>query len=112
MALFVSCGWFPAAGAEIRARIGQIARLLERQETVALVGRDWYRLGRSKKEALSKPLSIKKLEEVRSWDRGRILADETNPEEIDYSLGAWNGRDPPDVASLSVMLHDPPTWMD
>jgi hypothetical protein len=112
MSLFVNCGWRPPAGTKIQTRIGQIVRLLERDETVALVGRNWYRLGRSKREALSKPLSLTKLTEVRSWGRGKVIIEETGREERDYSLGVWNGRDEPDIASLSVMLHEPSTWSD
>jgi hypothetical protein len=112
MSFFLNCGWYPTAGAEIQARIGQIASLLERQETVALVGGNWYRKGRSKKEALSKPLPLAKLREVRSWHRDKFVFEETGREELDFWLGVWNGRDPPDSASLLVHLHDPTTEMD
>jgi hypothetical protein len=112
MSFFLNCGWYPAAGAEIQARIGQIARLLEREETVALVGSNWYRLGRSKKEAQSKPLSLAKLGDVRSWRREKFVFEETGREEWDYWLGVWNGRDPPDGASLLVHLHEPTTEVD
>jgi hypothetical protein len=109
MSLFLNSGWHPAVGTGIQARIGQIARLLEREETAAMVGGNWYRLGRSKKEALSKPVSLAKLGEVRSWKRYRFVHEETGREEVDYSLGVWNGRDPPESASFSARLNEPTT---
>jgi len=112
MSFFLNCGWYPTAGTGIQARIGQIAGLLGREETVALMGPNWYRLGRSKKEALSKPLSQEKLNDVRSWSRDKILRGETDREVMEYSLGVWNGRDEPDAASLMVDLHEPATEMD
>jgi len=112
VSFFVRCEWFPPAGAEIQARIGQIARLLGREETVAVVGGHWYRKGRSKKEALSKPISLAKLEEGRSWDREKFVFEETGREMMDYWFGAWNGRDDPDSVSLLVHLTEPSTEMD
>jgi hypothetical protein len=112
MSFILNCGWYPAACAAIQARIEQVARLLEREETVALVGANWYRLGRSKKAALSKPLSLAKLREVRSWHREKFVFEATGLEEIDYRLDVWNGRDPPDSASLSVHLNEPTTEVD
>jgi hypothetical protein len=112
MSLFLSCGWYPAAGTGIQARIQQIARLLEREETVAVVGGNWYRLGRSKKEALSKPLSLSKLGQVRSWRREKLVYGTTGLEEMNYGLGVWNGRDPPGSVSFSVDLYEPTTHAD
>lgn len=113
MSLFVNCGWHPPAGTGIQTRIDQMARLLQREETVALVGGNWYRKGYSKKEALSKPLSLAKLGEVRSWTRDRFVYEDPRREEIDYSIDAWNGRDPPESASLSITLYEtPPTETD
>jgi hypothetical protein len=112
MSLFLNCGWHPLAGMEIQARIGQVVRLLEREETIAIMGRNWYRQGRSKKEALSKPLSLAKLTDVRSWGRGKVIIERTGREEIDYSLGIWNGRDDPEAASFMADLNEPPTEPD
>ncbi len=109
MSLVVKCGWYSSGGAEIQVRIGEIVRLLEREETVTLVGDKWYRKGRSRKEALSKPLSLAKLGEVRSWRREKFVYEETGLEEITYSLGIWNGRDDPEAVSLLVYLTEPIT---
>jgi len=114
MSFFLNCGWYPPAGAGLQARIEQIARLLEREETVALVGPNWYRKGRSKREALSKPLSQAKLGDVRSWAHKKFPHVEAGREVevIEYWLDVWNGRDAPDSASFSVELHERATEMD
>jgi hypothetical protein len=107
MSLFVNCEWRPPAGAGIHARIEQVGRLLARDETIAIVGPSWYRLGRSKKQALSKPVPLAELGKVGSWKREWFA-----PGEDEYSLGMWNGRDDPHAVSLLVYLHEPPTMFD
>jgi len=114
MSFFLNCEWYPPADAGLMDRIEQIVRLLERQETVAVMGRNWYRQGRSKREALSKPLSQAKLTDVRSWGREKFIYEEAGRkvEVIQHWLGVWNGRDAPDGASLSVEIHEPMRGMD
>src|SRR4051812_41216270 len=58
----------------------------------------WFRLGRSRKEALSRPLSLA-LPDLEHWvrrNKDKVF------EDLGFRMGAWNGLESRDSAGLSV----------
>lgn len=107
MSLILNCQWYPDPQASVERRVQQAAELLARDEAVALMGNGWYRLGRSKAQALTKPVATSELANPGSWKQSAF-----GPGEVDHVLSVWNGHDDPRGVSLRVELHTPASQVD
>jgi len=102
MSYFIRCQWRPEAGRSVDDRVVEAGALLQSLELVSFLGTQWYNLGNSKREALSKPIKPGSLASVgRPWKRTKMGAGWHNTR-----LLAWNGKDDLDAADLSVTIVD------
>ena len=103
MSLSIICQWSHNDGRSIEERIQHAAAVFSAPDVQSLVGQQWFRGGKSKRDALSKPVPMSAFGEIKTWDRSLLT-----PEIYMYGLSLWNGRDYPESFSLSVTLQAPP----
>lgn len=107
MSLFIRCEWVPETNASIELRVAEATGVFGVRILAKIAGAQWYRLGRSKAEALSRPVSIDDLRQVQAWRRVPLI-----PGSMIYSADLWNGRDHPEGVNLSIAINVPSTDLD
>ncbi len=107
MSMFIRCNWEAPEGASVDVRLAQSAHLLQRLTTIPWIGKDWFRLGRSRGESLSRQVAWKDIAERSAWRKVKLSAREAY-----FSLDAWNGKDEHESLNLSIQIHEPPVELD
>jgi hypothetical protein len=97
----------PRADASLEERIAESASLVGAPLLATIIGAQWFRLGKSKAEALSRPVDMDNLARIDTWRRVQIV-----PGVMVYAVDLWNGVDHPGVANLSIAIHVPPNEPD
>ncbi len=103
MSLFIRCEWIPPADSSLDARVMEIANLFNNPMFTAIAGAEWYLLGRSKAEALSKPMRRAELVQLHLWRCVPLIQGKHV-----YACNLWNGRDDLNSVNISIALHVPP----
>lgn len=107
MSLFINCQWFPESEASLGDRMKSVSGLLRNNAVSVLVGQQWYRPGRSRKEALSKPILASQLEQINAWRFTDLSASSGY-----YGIRLWNGRDNQNGATITCQISIPATRLD
>jgi len=107
MSLFINCQWFPESNASLAERIEIIIGLFSNSAITALIGGQWYRLGRSSKQALSKPFLPSELRQINTWRFTQLSADSGY-----YGIGLWNGSDIPKGVTLTLEINTTANRLD
>jgi hypothetical protein len=107
MSLFINCQWYPENNAPLNERIEIIVGLLSDPAVTALLGGEWYRLGRSRRQALSKSVPPGELRQVNKWRYTRL-----SPGFGYYGMHLWNGVDGPGGITIALELNEPASRLD
>lgn len=103
MSLFIRCEWIPPADASLDVRLMEVANLFNNPTFTAIARAEWYSLGRSKAEALSKPVRRAELAQLQFWRCVPLIQGKHV-----YTINLWNGRDDLNSVNISIALHVPP----
>src|SRR5262249_37598996 len=108
MDLLIRCLWMPPQNAPIASRLAEISDVGSATKLLTMVGPRWYKLGRSRKDALRHEVVLGEVHITRPICRRVPLIDG----EAYWALDVWNGRADQESANVHFSLYDPPNNLD
>jgi hypothetical protein len=81
--------------------------VIRQPELASLFGAEWFKGGRTKKAALSRPVHLENITPKAPPWRRVSMTDVPPHNDIYYQLGLWNGLDRPASCSFSITLYEP-----
>jgi hypothetical protein len=108
MSLDVICVWHEADDMPLEQRLSKAAVVLRSPQVEEIFGPNWYHGGKSRKDALSKPVNLDDVLKLEAWSEWR--GEPPPPCGLTYTFGMWNGHDGADPrrGGVSVILIEEP----
>lgn len=107
MGLVIRCWWLPPRHLPIEQRMMEALGVIRQPELASIFGAGWFKGGRTKKAALSRPVNLENITPKAPPWRRVSMTDVPPHNDIYYQLGLWNGLDRPASCSFSITLYEP-----
>ena len=100
MGLVIRCWWLPPSHLPIEQRMMEALGVIRQPELASIFGAGWFKGGRTKKAALSRPVNLENITPKAPPWRRVSMTDVPPHNDIYYQLGLWNGLDSPCLVLL------------